>query len=139
MPLEDGVDEDEHVTSHLDIFGQEGHWSEKDIQACASADVPETERGKFVPRRMVWPQSWHALIGCIRGLACLVFWEMFADACVMAGAFSDAGWQTAPPLDILIDATMNLLDCNFVCILVALIWEGRIDLLWLARHVQAFR
>ena len=114
MPDEDGVDEDEHVTPHLDVLGQEGHWSEKDIQARASADVLETERGSFVPERMVWPQSWHALIGCIRGLACPVFWEMFAGACVMTGAFSDAGWQTAPPLDVLIDATMNLFGLQLV-------------------------
>ena len=34
-----------------------------------------------------------------RGLTCPVFWEIFAGACVMTGAFSDTGWQTAPPLD----------------------------------------
>lgn len=96
-PDEDGVDEDEQVAPHLDVLCQEGHCSEKDIQARACADVPETERGSVVPKRMVWPQSWHALIGCIRGLAFPVFWEIFAGACVMTGAFSDAGWQTAPP------------------------------------------
>ena len=138
MPIKDGVDVDEHVTPHLDVLGQEGHWSEKDIQARAIADVPETERGSFVPKRMVWPQSWHALIGCIRGLAFPVFWEIFAGACVMTGAFSDAGWQTAPPLDVLIDATMNLLDCNCLYIVVALILEGRIDLLWLAPPCATF-
>ena len=54
-PDEDGVDEDEQVAPHLDVLCQEGHWSEKDIQARACADVPETERGSFVPKRMVWP------------------------------------------------------------------------------------
>ena len=73
-PSRDDRDGDEDVaTPHLDVLS-EGEVNDDLVRDLARAEVPETERGKYVPKRMAWPQSWHTLIATVRALTFPVFW-----------------------------------------------------------------
>ena len=92
----------------------------------------ETLRGSRLSRWSSWQTSWRRLVDEVRTFVCQCFWELFSGTGVLSAAFMDAGWQVAPPIDVVIDPAFNLLDPLFVAVILGVLSEGRVALLHLA-------
>ena len=92
----------------------------------------------YAPRQIPWPPSWSVLVDDFRRSAVPLFWEIFSGTAGLTAAFLAEGWATAPPLDVCLDISFNLLNPLFLAIVVGIISEGRVLLLHLAPPCSSF-
>ena len=104
---------------------------------CCHNKSNETSRGK-VFHRPGWPNVWHDLIRSVRSAPFMVFWQIFAGAAVLTTMFAEQSWYCAPPLDVLLCAGFDVLNPEFLCACLGLIYEKRIRLLHLAPPCSTF-
>ena len=64
--------------------------------------------------------------------------EMLSGTASLTKAFEAAGWTCAPPMDIVFDSFLNLMDPGFVCIALCFSLEKRFRLIHLAPLVLPF-
>ena len=74
-----------------------------------------------IPAPVEWPESWTAFVATVRNAKGPLFLECFAGTEVMTNEMRSAGWETAPPIDVVTNPDINLLHPTFVMIVVGLI------------------
>ena len=52
------------------------------------------------------------------------FWEIFSGRGVLSAAFSRRGWWVGPPIDVINDMQMDLLNVNFFNLVLGIILEA---------------
>ena len=67
-----------------------------------------------------------------------IFWEIFAGCAILTSMFIEENWCCGPPIDVLIDASLNLLNPAFVGVILGLILEGRVALLHVGPPCSSF-
>ena len=130
--------------SDSDDSGTEAKVVTKESKPDEILRIDEHRRGSFNAllfnsERPAWPSSWRALISAVRLLNCMCFWEIFSGVAVLTGAFADAGWAVAPPIDILYCTDYDLLNPLFLGVCLGLIFERRIRMLHVGPMLQLFR
>ena len=111
------------------------------IGSTSVSDINETIRGSLessVSRGVGYPESWQKLIFRVRSAPQRIFWELFAGCAILTSMFLEQGWCCGPPIDVMADATYNLLDAFFVSVVIGLILEGRVMLLHLGPPCSSF-
>ena len=79
-----------------------------------------------------WPEAWVLLVATIRGFGVRVFWEICAGTARLSAEAQRQDWSIAPPIDIIFDASFDLLNVLFFGVILGIVLEGRIA--WL--HVS---
>ena len=69
------------------------------------------EEALDVPANVPWPTAWVRLVQTVRSLRGQTFWEMFAGSAGLTAAFLEEGMECGPPVDVIYDSELNLLNC----------------------------
>ena len=81
------------------------------------------------PSSSGWPELWCDLVDSIRDSGDLLFWELFSGSATLSKTFAEFGLTCAPPIDAALSDHFNLLDHQFLAIVIGLILEGRFSLI----------
>ncbi|CAK0843649.1 unnamed protein product [Prorocentrum cordatum] len=73
--------------------------------------------------------TWQGLIWAMRALTRRCFWELFAGAFGLSMAFVAEGWRVAPPIDVVLGPSNNLLNPMFASVVLGLLLEDRVAVL----------
>jgi len=68
----------------------------------------------------------------------MCFWEIFSGVAVLTGAFADAGWAVARPIDILHCTDYDLLNPLFLGVCLGFIFERRVRMLHVGPPCSSF-
>ena len=108
------------------------------VGALGSRSSNETTRGINVQKSVGYPSSWSLVISDVRAAPQRIFWEVFAGCAILITMFLERNWCCGPPMDVEIDPTFKLLNPAFLCVLLGLIFEGRVALLHVAPPCSSF-
>ena len=103
--------------------------------------VNETVRSGAVrlqDERPMWLDSWVRIIWVIRSASIPVFWEMFSGKAGLTREFLRQGWPCGPPVDIVFNPELDLLNPLFFAVVLGLIYERRVRLLHLGPPCSSF-
>ena len=105
-------------------------------------EINETIRGAqqyaHIDRGVGHPSSWQALIARVRKETVKCFWELFAGCGILTAMMAERGWTCAVPIDILYNQEFNLLNPQFVSVVIGLILEGRFALVHVGPPCSSF-
>ncbi len=103
----------------------------------AGSVINETLRGAPASN-LRFTDEWRWLIAHIRSFRVKLFWEVFAGCCIANTAVQEAGFPTAPPVDIILYAWMDLLNPIFLYVVLGVVLEKRFFLIWLGPPCASF-
>ena len=95
-------------------------------------------RRAHVHRGPGWPKAWRVVVDTIRGFPQRCFWEIFSGSAGLSKEFKAQGWFVGPPIDILFDVDLDVLNPEFRAVCIGLIFENRIRLLHLGPPCSSF-
>ena len=102
------------------------------------ASLNETVRTTAVGSRPAFPQIWQDIINHVRSFEVLLFWEIFSGEAVLTECMKENGWECAMPLDILYHPDLDLLNPQFLAVVIGLVLEGRFAIIHLGPPCSSF-
>ena len=91
-----------------------------------------------IPTAVPWPDAWFELVKTVRGLEHLPFWEIFAGMAALTQAFRTIGIRCVPPLDVIYSPEFNVLNPQFLAVVVGILASHLVDLAHVAPPCASF-